>query len=129
MTEATTGCVHCLGISNNEIGEIISFCEIWDNGRNVTLGDCFGNCEDQEVNMAATESQRAKILDWMLEGHRITGLEALHRFRCMRLGARILEIKKEHWPVEDRFITVEDPDTGKPKRVKEYWLNLPFYGG
>jgi hypothetical protein len=76
--------------------------------------------------MTATESQRLQILDWMLKGNRITGLEALHRFRCMRLGARIHEIKKRGWHIEDRFIEIDDPDTGKTKRVKEYWINLIF---
>ena len=43
-------CKHCLGISGNEIGEAIAFCEEWDEGRNITLGDCFGNCEMEEYN-------------------------------------------------------------------------------
>ena len=43
-------CKHCLGISQNEIGETIAFCEEWDEGRNVTLGDCFNNCEMEEYN-------------------------------------------------------------------------------
>ena len=42
-------CMHCMGVSQNEIGETIVFCEEWDMWRNVTLGDCFGNCETQEV--------------------------------------------------------------------------------
>ena len=42
-------CKHCLGVSQNEIGETVVFCEEWDLWRNVTLGDCFGNCESQET--------------------------------------------------------------------------------
>jgi len=42
-------CKHCLGCKKNEIGEDVSYCEIWDLWRNVTLGDCFGNCEDEEA--------------------------------------------------------------------------------
>lgn len=43
-------CKHCLGISNNAIGEVICSCEFYgeDEGRNVTLGECFGNCDSQE---------------------------------------------------------------------------------
>lgn len=41
-------CKHCLGISENEIGETIAFCEGWDAWKNVTCGDCFWNCEWQE---------------------------------------------------------------------------------
>ncbi len=43
-------CKHCLGISGNELGEVIAFCEEWDEWRNVTLGSCFGNCEMEEFN-------------------------------------------------------------------------------
>lgn len=42
-------CKHCLGVHKNEINETVSFCEEWDLWRNVTLGECFGNCEDQAV--------------------------------------------------------------------------------
>lgn len=49
MTSYSPFCEHCLGVSNNEIGETIVFCDEWDCWRNVTLGDCFNNCESQEV--------------------------------------------------------------------------------
>ena len=41
-------CRHCLGISFNAIGEMIGFCEECDEGRNITLGACIGNCEGEE---------------------------------------------------------------------------------
>lgn len=41
-------CKHCLGISHNELNEAISYCEEYDCGKNITLGDCFNNCEMQE---------------------------------------------------------------------------------
>ena len=72
--------------------------------------------------MIDTESQKAEILEWMLDGNRITGLLALKMFRSMRLPARIKEIKKAGYQVSDRFITVEDRESGKRKRVKEYWI-------
>ena len=75
--------------------------------------------------MAAKQSQRVKILNWLYDGNRITGLEALHRFGCMRLSARILELKDFGYQIEDRVIEVEDQDTGKTKHVKEYWLYFP----
>ena len=76
--------------------------------------------------MNATESQRTQILDWMLKGHRITGLEALHRFRCMRLGARIHELIRRGIPVSSRFVCVTDSE-GKKKRVKEYWIEPEYF--
>lgn len=44
-----TECKHGYGIEENEIGEKVCFCEEWDSNRNITLGECIGNCEMQEV--------------------------------------------------------------------------------
>lgn len=41
-------CKHCIGVRQNEIGEVVAFCDEWDCWKNVTLGDCFNNCEQQE---------------------------------------------------------------------------------
>ena len=41
-------CKHCLGTGVNEIGEWTAFCEEYEH-RNITLGECFGNCEAQEM--------------------------------------------------------------------------------
>lgn len=49
-------CKHCIGGRMNEIGEDIVFCEEWDCERNITLGDCFGNCEMQEFECVEVES-------------------------------------------------------------------------
>lgn len=68
-------------------------------------------------NQASSQSQESKILDHMLRGHRITGLDALRLFNCFRLPARIAEIQKRGFPVQSEFITT---DTGK--RVKAYWI-------
>jgi len=42
------GCKHCLAVRWNEIGEKLAFCEIWGEWKNITLGDCVGNCESEE---------------------------------------------------------------------------------
>lgn len=44
-------CKHCLNIEKNEIGEIICFCEEYDEYVNVTQGNCFGNCEMEETEL------------------------------------------------------------------------------
>lgn len=41
-------CKHCVDGMKNEIGETLAFCELWDEWKNITLGDCFGSCESQE---------------------------------------------------------------------------------
>ena len=48
-------CKHCLGAEFNEIGETKVFCEIWDSWRNLTLGECFGNCESEEYDESPKE--------------------------------------------------------------------------
>ena len=41
-------CKHCVNCAKNAIGEKVAFCDIWGEWKNITLGDCFGNCESQE---------------------------------------------------------------------------------
>ena len=53
-------CKHCLGFDFNEIGETKAFCEIYDSWRNLTLGECFGNCESEEYTELPKEGNDAK---------------------------------------------------------------------
>lgn len=48
-------CKHCHGVGWNEIGEELAFCELWAEWRNVTLGDCVGNCESEEREEEAAD--------------------------------------------------------------------------
>lgn len=44
-----TSCKHAIGeIYINSIGEACLQCEIWGCQRNITLGDCIGNCDCEE---------------------------------------------------------------------------------
>jgi len=62
-------------------------------------------------------SQRNDIRDYLLiEGNSLTALEALERFGCMRLGARILELKKKGWEISSEMVKVG----GKGKSVARY---------
>lgn len=49
---------------------------------------------------------------------RMTALEALNRFGCMRLSARILDLREQGYPITDEMM--KDPNSGK--RYKAYWL-------
>lgn len=40
------------------------------------------------------KSQKQLILDYLLEGNEITPMDALNKFGCFRLGARIADLKK-----------------------------------
>ena len=48
MFENYRECKHCIDGMKNGIGETLAFCELWGEWRNITLGDCMGNCESQE---------------------------------------------------------------------------------
>lgn len=68
-------------------------------------------------NIKTSRSQTDLILEWMLAGHTITPLEALERFKCFRLGARIADIKARGYLVYSEFVT-----TPSEKKVKQYHL-------
>ena len=73
--------------------------------------------ENINENATSSQSQESKILDYMLRGHKITGIEALNLWGCFRLPARIADIQKRGFPVKSEFIT-----TNTGKRVKAYWI-------
>lgn len=62
-------------------------------------------------------TQQDALLSYLLEGHKITPLEALDKFGCFRLGARIYDFKKRGFLIEDEMIEVSSG-----KKVKQYWL-------
>jgi len=65
-----------------------------------------------------TESQSQAILRHMRLGYEITSLEALRLFNCMRLAARIADIKDMGIDIADRWITRDDGVRFKAYRVK-----------
>lgn len=85
--------------------------ELWsDHATNVAEAD-----EAEERHSKPTQAGR--ILAHLRAGHRLTALEALERFQCFRLAARVHELRREGWQIAER--TVETPSG---KRVAEYWL-------
>lgn len=68
-------------------------------------------------NFESSQSQCAKILSWLEEGHTITSLEALQRFQCMRLASRITDLRNRGVDVLKRRV-----QTTSGKYVAEYYL-------
>ena len=68
-------------------------------------------------NTGTSKSQTDRILEYMLSGESITPLEALNLFGCLRLGARIADIKAKGYLVYSEFV-----DTPTQKKVKRYYL-------
>lgn len=66
-------------------------------------------------------SQKADILTYLREGHSITALLALAKFRCNRLAARIGELRRDGWGVTTEMVTT--PVTHK--KVARYTLTDP----
>lgn len=62
-----------------------------------------------------TDSQNAAILFDLIQGWRITPMDALEAYGCLRLSARIYDLRKAGWA-----ITREMVDVGDGKRVAEY---------
>ena len=69
-------------------------------------------------NSVQSRSQKDRILDYLMEGHSITPIEALNLFGCFRLGARIADIKGEGYLIYKEM--VKDPKTGK--RYAQYYM-------
>ena len=68
--------------------------------------------------MTHTDSQLIRIKDHLKRGHPITPLGALRTYGCMRLGARIWELRQEGLAIDKTMI--EDAATGK--RYAQYRL-------
>lgn len=72
-------------------------------------------------------SQKQRIREWLEDGHSITAREAYERFGCMRLGARIYDIRRDLKFEEDpaviqcRMIPVKTR-YGVKTEVSQYWM-------
>lgn len=66
-------------------------------------------------------TQTKMILKHMAEGRRITPGEALSEYGCMRLAARIADIRRMGLRISSRNVTKLNR-FGKKVSFKEYWL-------
>jgi hypothetical protein len=62
-------------------------------------------------------TQADQILNHLRSGKHITPLEALNRFGCFRLGARIWDLKKAGHEIESEMVTLPNG-----KQVASYRL-------
>lgn len=67
------------------------------------------------------ESQAKQILNYLLLGCKLNGLEALRLFKCFRLPARIRQIEEEYGIRAER--TMIKTESGK--HICEYYLTKP----
>jgi hypothetical protein len=50
-------------------------------------------------------NQKYQILNHLQSGKKITPLEALDQFGCMRLASRINELRKDGYPIETKMMS------------------------
>ena len=74
---------------------------------------------NENHNIESSESQNKRILDYLKKGNRLTSLEALSMFGCMRLASRISDIRKNH---PDINIVVDRIETSTKKKVAQYYV-------
>ena len=65
----------------------------------------------------AKPTQAKRILGYLQAGHRLTPMDALEQFGCFRLAARIHELRRDGWGIQERTV-----ETRGGKRVAEYSL-------
>lgn len=67
------------------------------------------------------KAQCNKILNYMIEHGSITPLDAFREFRCMRLAARIADLKEDEIPIDGVMESYKNQD-GETVRYKRYFL-------
>lgn len=69
--------------------------------------------------MKITDKQR--VLAWLITGVALTQKMAYEAFGCMRLAARIAELRQDGYNITTTIVTGEDRH-GEPMRYAEYRL-------
>lgn len=67
-----------------------------------------------------TETQKAMILEYLLSGCKMTGLDALKIAGCIKASNRISELREAGFAIQDQWKTIKT--VFGLKRVKEYYL-------
>ena len=57
-------------------------------------------------------TQEGKILAALQAGKTLTPLEALRRFGCLRLGARVHDLRRAGYPIVAKLVAVRRADGG-----------------
>lgn len=74
--------------------------------------------------MAKGKSQNQQILDYMKSGHSITPIEALNKFGCFRLSARIADLKELGYTIHTEMVHDKKPDGTHEKYAKYMLIQL-----
>lgn len=69
-----------------------------------------------------SRAQTAYILKHMQDGLRISPMTAMKLFGCMRLGARIYDLRQMGHKIESQMVKAKNA-MGVSTRYKEYWID------
>jgi hypothetical protein len=72
------------------------------------------------LNPESSQKQADAILAALQQGTALTALDAIKYFGCMRLGARVYDLKKQGYQIKSQMVTVPSG-----KRVAQYSLISP----
>ena len=76
------------------------------------------NMENLNQNETSSQTQSAQILKALKNGERLTHLDAEKRFNCLRLGARIYDLKKRGHNIISERISVPSGKTVAQYRLE-----------
>jgi hypothetical protein len=73
--------------------------------------------------VSVADSQTTQLLELLSDrgDEGVTPLEALYAIGCMRLAARVYDLRAEGWGIDDDFVKVTARN-GRQVRVKRYRL-------
>ena len=69
-----------------------------------------------------TDTQKKKILQYLLQGNYITPMIAVEKFNCMKLTNRIAELQKQYDLRIDRMYNTKVNEDGNRVVYMSYWL-------
>lgn len=76
----------------------------------------------------ATKTQAMLIRAWLERGNSISPLEALRDFGCLRLGARISDLRRDGLRISTTMEKGISRATGRTVHYARYKLNMPAEG-
>ena len=81
--------------------------------------------QPQKPKQKKLTRQQHIVLELLEQGHRLTPMAAMG-LGIQRLGARIWDLRKAGYLINDRFVGVRKASTGERVKVKEYWLAVQY---
>lgn len=66
-------------------------------------------------------SQNKRILESLQNGDKLTPLDALERFGCFRLGARVYDLRKQGHDIKSETVARKNSN-GEVKRYSQYFM-------